>query len=115
MGDEIIDEMITLYLDSTDANQVMAYYKGCRPGDPTVWTDQGFVEVQVADEHPSYNELGQLQRDCRFNDDVITHRVNPIQPIPRPRTRLDDLRDKLADDTINPAEIREMLRLERGL
>ncbi len=40
--------------------------------------------------------------------------VNPEQPKPRDRTPLDDLHDKLGDDSITDVEIREMLRLERG-
>ena len=76
--------MITIYVDPSDANQVMAYYNGCQPGDPAVWTDQGFIEKTVSEENPLYREIRRNKRDCRFNDDVVTPRVNPVQPIPNP-------------------------------
>lgn len=52
------------------------------------------------------------------NDELILTcgpSVNPEQPTPTPRTRIDDLNDKLAADTITDQEIRELLRLERNL
>ena len=107
--------MITIYVNPNDGDQVMAYYRDCKPEDSTLWTNQGFVEVSVAGEHSLYRDLIQYQRDCQFNGDTCTPRINLVQPLPTPRTRLDDLLDKLADDSITPAEIREMLRLERGL
>jgi len=76
--------MITIYVDPSDANQVMAYYRGCGPGDPSVWTDQGFVEVKVDEEHPQYRNLVRDQRECRFNDDVVTPRINSVQSVPSP-------------------------------
>ena len=107
--------MLTVYVDPSDANQVMAYYKGCKPGNPANWTDQGFIEVTISDEDLRHADVMFHKRNCRLQDDVVTPRVNPTQPIPAPRTQLDDLRDKLADDSINPAEMRQMMRLERGL
>lgn len=108
--------MITIYVDPNDENQVMAYYRSTNP--PATHLGliaQGFVRVDVLEEHPLYKDLARYQRNCRWNNGACIERINPVQRAPRPRTRLDDLRDKLADDTINPAEIREMLRLERKL
>lgn len=47
--------------------------------------------------------------------DEFSVSINPKQPTPDPRKPVDDLHDKLANDTITDVEIREMLRLERGL
>jgi len=107
--------MITIYVDPNDGDQVMAYYRDCKPGNPALWTDQGFTEVTVVDEHPLYRDLVRNQRDCQFDGVICTPRVNPVQPPAIPRNRLDDLRDRLANDSISDVEIREMLRLERGL
>ena len=65
--------------------------------------------------------LGEVGRDHKIsvvsNGEVgaVVDSVNSVQPQPRRRTRLDDLRDILQADTITDVEIREMLRLERGL
>ena len=107
--------MITIYVDPSDGNQVMAFFDNCKPGDPSTLTDQGFVGIEVNDDHSQHAELRRLQRDCQFNGTTATERTNPAQPAPAPRTRLDDLYDKLKADTITPAEEHEMLRRERGL
>ncbi len=45
----------------------------------------------------------------------VAESINPIQPVPRSKSRLDDLYEKLTADTITDKEVREMLLLERGL
>lgn len=74
--------MITIFVDSTDGNQVMAYYRGCRV-DPKPWTDQGYTELFVPEEHPLYQTLTLQKRNCRFNGDTISVRANPINEIKR--------------------------------
>jgi len=71
---------ITLYVDPADGGQVMAYYKNCRTGSPEIWTDQGYEELTISSEHPLYEAVSAGKRDCRFNGDVCTPRINPVQP-----------------------------------
>lgn len=89
----------------------------------TVWSDQGFIKTTVP---PGLEgKARSLARDGRlvFDGAIITDvlpSLNPVQPTPRPRTRLDDLKDKLAATRDDPAamtviELMELQRLERGL
>ena len=113
--------MLTIYVDPSTENQVMAIYDGCKPGNPQVWLDQGFVEASIENDSPLYSQVKKLARDCciDFNAETVTQRKNSVQPIPSTLSpeaiRLKELIVKLAEDTITDIEIREMLRLERGL
>ena len=73
--------MITIYVDPNDSNQVMAYYRGCKPGNPSSWINQGFIEIQVDERHMQFQELVKYQRNCQFLNNVVIPRVNPIQPV----------------------------------
>ena len=113
--------MTTVYIDPQNDNQVMAIYDGCKPGNPQVWIDQGFVEVTIEDTSPLHSDVRRYKRDCcvDVDNEVITSRVNPVQPdqdsvSPR-AARLNALDVRLVDDTITDAEVRELLRLSRGL
>lgn len=93
--------------------QIMAEFNTPNLSDQANWVAKGYMRALIGDV-----PAGRDHRILTIVDDVIMDvfpSINPIQPEPAPRTRLDDLRDKLAGDTINLTEIREMLRLERRL
>lgn len=101
--------------------QVMALYS--HDTTSTVWTAQGFSRV-VLDDPEIIAEVSRHGRDCalQFSGSTVTGviaRPNPVQPQPKPDTpeqaRLKALNAKLQADTITDAEVRELLRLERGL
>jgi len=100
-------------------NQVMYLYPGnaARPD----LTDKGLISIVIPGELERLgNRLARESRVVLDEDGNVTNLVpfpNPVQPLPRnlPRTRLDDLRDVLANDTITLPQIREMMRIERGL
>mgnify|MGYP005819558321 CR=1 FL=1 len=97
--------------------QVMAVYSGDTTS--TGWQDQGYVRKAVPEECQA--DVQRHARDSKVtlgrDGDIVgcVANVNPVQPTRLPPTRLDDLRAKLRADTIDDAEVREMLRLERGL
>jgi len=101
--------------------QVMAIYSGDTTS--TKWEQEGYVRKTV----PSTleGELLNLARDCKVvlgaSGEIVgcVANVNPIQaeesPLSESHKKLRALHDKLKADTITDAEIRGMLRLERGL
>ena len=82
----------------------------------TSWADKGLSRAVV----PAGMTV---TRDCVISginaDGVISgcaDSPNPVQPAANPsKVRLEELTTKLANDSISDAEIREMMRLERGL
>jgi ribosomal protein S21 len=107
--------MITIYVAPNDGNQVMAYYDNCRPEDSSPYTSQGFVEIEVSDDHPQHAELKRLKRNCQFNGITATERINPIQPTPSVvDARITELASKLADDSITFNQLKELMRLREN-
>ncbi len=102
-----------VYYDPADM-QVMAEFNTPYLSVQANWDAKGFLRATVP-------EGMVVTRDSRITsvdrDQIVSVEasVNPEQPKPRERTPLDDLHDKLGDDTITDAEVKEMLRLERGL
>ena len=95
--------------------QVMALFDTPHLGVQQNWVDKEYVRAPIADD-VTFNRDRKITRLDAQGVVVSTEAsMNPEQPLPRVRTRLDDLRDKLADDSITDVEIREMLKLERGL
>jgi hypothetical protein len=97
-------------------DQVMATYSGDTTS--TVWRDKGYIEKIVPPEME--REFRRYGRDCKIiaTGDVITGVMpapNVVQREPPARTQLDDLNDKLADDTITTSEMRQLMRMERGM
>ncbi len=94
--------------------QVMAEFNTPYLSVQANWDAKGFLRATVP-------EGILVTRDHRITnvdrDEIVSVEVsvNPEQRKPRERTPLDDLHDKLGDDTITDVEIREMLRLERGV
>ena len=79
------------------------------------WENQGYIRAIIPDGM-------RVDRDCVIEVDSSGEIINcvesmhPIQPVPDPSdVRLGELRARLSEDTISDVEIREMLRLERGL
>jgi hypothetical protein len=113
-----------IFTDPTNGDQVMAVYDGCETTS-TVWADQGFVRHEIADDASVCKEVRSMQRECcvEIRGGQIASAVaaiNPIQLEPPVRSpsispELAALREKLQADTITDAELRAMLRLERGL
>jgi hypothetical protein len=79
----------------------------------TVWQAQGYVSMTLPGRQvPSAFQPGAIL------DITGTPRVITPAPLPTPsmsQIRVGELQQKLSDDTITDAEIRELLRLERGL
>jgi hypothetical protein len=102
--------MAEIWYDS-DTMEVEAVYSGRYTG--TAWADRGYTVYADDQRLPRGITPGAVIDFDRDGKPVV---VTPApEPEPPPRTRLDDLHDKLAADTITDAELREMLRLERGL
>jgi hypothetical protein len=82
----------------------------------TNWADKGLLRAIVPDGMTA-------TRDCVItgltDDGVISgcaDSPNPVQPAASPsEVRLEELTSKLTNDSITDAEMREMMRLERGL
>ena len=101
-----------VYYDST-TGQVEAEFDTTNLSIQENWAAKGLLRAVVLDDFI-------VTRNHRVTvvDEVVTVAIsvtNPVQATPRVRTRLDELQDKLSDDSMNPAEMREMLRLERNL
>ncbi len=95
----------------TKDEQVMAYYT--HDTKSRVWIDQGFVRQKIA----SPDLISKIRRHGRnsklVGGDVVSS-LNSVQPVTSEKvSRLRELYQKLSLETINPIEIREMLRLER--
>ena len=65
--------------------QVMALYSGTYSG--TVWTDQGYVALEVVASESDLAALQTLRRDCYIavvdgSVTTVTARSNPVQPQP---------------------------------
>lgn len=79
-----------------------------------VWPSRGYMRyTEVAVKNPPSGIVPRAIID--FDAGGVPFVVTPEPPEVNLPTRLDALRDKLAADTITDTEIREMLRLERGL
>jgi len=107
--------MIVFY-DPADG-QVMALYTGDTRS--REWKRRGFERASVPEALEA--EALRMGRDAQatVHDGEVTALTaveHPEQPQPSVNeTRLGELRTKLGADTITDPEIREMLRLERGL
>ena len=80
----------------------------------TVWQDAGYARLETAGRRvPRDFNPGAIVDVSGPSPVIIT--PAPLAP-PDPRqVRIGELTAKLADDTITDAELKEMLRLERGL
>jgi len=109
--------MIVFY-DPHSGNQVMAIYSH-DTSSSAVWTDRGYVRAEV--DSAVVEKASRLGRDAKatVSKGRVTNVVaatNAVQPTPSPKNkRLEELRAKLKDDTATLVDMREMLRLERGL
>ncbi len=95
--------------------QVMAEFNTPYLSEQANWAAKGYLRA-IVPEGLTVTRDHRIQ-ELDLEDETIARvlpSVNPEQPKPRERTPLDDLHDKLGDDTISDVEIREMLRLERG-
>lgn len=80
------------------------------------WYDKGLFRATI----PGGLEV---TRDCVITEvtvkgEIVSYKdsLNPIQPLPDSSdARLGELTARLAEDSITDAEVREMLRLERGI
>ena len=82
--------------------------------DQESWVATGRLRALV----PEGMEVTRNHRIMSLNGDVIetmSPQQNPAQPGPPVPTALSLLLNKLAADTITPDELRELMRLERGL
>lgn len=109
--------MIVFY-DPSNGNQVMAVYS--HDTTSKAWTDAGYVRAEV--DEAIRGEAMRAGRDAKVVLDgqgrvrQVVPSPNPVQPAPNPKNlRLKELQDKLKADTATLSEMREMLRLERGL
>tara|TARA_Y100000296_G_scaffold75784_1_gene95801 strand:- start:566 stop:907 length:342 start_codon:yes stop_codon:yes gene_type:complete len=102
-----------------DSRQVMAIFDTPNVSSQKNWENKGFLRALVD------NGLD-VDRDCKIkdlrivsgDDDVITsvdYSKNPQQAVKPSRARFQELEKKLESDTISEQEIRELLRIERGL
>ena len=106
-----------VYYDSS-TDQVMAVFDTPNIADQTGWSSKGYLRAAVADGLD-------VDRDCKIvtvtsgvDGETITsveRSMNALQPYKPGRARKHQLQAKLSDDTITDGELRELLKLERGL
>ena len=106
--------MTTVFYDPATM-QVMAVYKGCDTAS-LVWASRGYsravLSAPVVEASASRDATVILTGEGMVVG--FLRSPNPEQPAKPAKTRLDILHGALVNDTITNAELREMLRLERG-
>ena len=98
--------------------QVMAVFDTNVLSRQANWEAQGYTRAIV-------DKGLVVDRDSKIRDTVtgpdgeivttVDRSINPLQPAKHSRVRRTELLERLKADTITATEIREMLRLERGI
>lgn len=107
--------MVKYVYYSEPNKQIQAVFDTPNLSDQENWVAKGYLQALV----PEGLEVTRDHRILTLDDagfiTFAVRSVNPVQRAERPRNRLKELTERLADDTITPSEVRELMRLERGL
>ena len=106
-----------VYYEPT-TKQIMAVFDMPILSSQANWEAKGYTRA-IVDEGVIVNRDSKIRDTATGPDgEIVTsvdRSINPLQPAKQSRARRAELQERLRADTITATEIREMLRLERGL